>query len=79
VLIIAALGWMFDCLDQNLFNLVRQVSVLELLEPHYSDPAALQKAAARIGPLITACFLIGWAVGGFVFGILGDRLAVRGR
>lgn len=74
VLIIAALGWMFDCLDQNLFNLVRQVSVLELLEPHYSDPAALQKAAARIGPLITACFLIGWAVGGFVFGILGDRL-----
>jgi len=74
VLVIAALGWMFDCLDQNLFNLVRQVSVLELLEPHYSDPAALQRAAARIGPLITAFFLIGWAVGGFVFGILGDRL-----
>ncbi len=74
VLIIAALGWMFDCLDQNLFNLVRQVSVLELLEPHYSDPAALEKAAARIGPLITAFFLVGWATGGFVFGILGDRL-----
>ncbi len=74
VLVIASFGWMFDCMDQNLFNLVRQPSVLELLKPHYSDPSELQKAASSIGPLITAIFLLGWATGGFIFGILGDRL-----
>jgi len=73
VLIIAALGWLFDTMDQNIFNLVRQPSVKELLKDHV--PAAeLDAAAKTVGGNITAIFLIGWSIGGFTFGILGDRL-----
>src|SRR5262245_17042286 len=31
VLVVAALGWLFDCLDQQLFNLARNPAVTELL------------------------------------------------
>jgi MFS family permease len=73
VLALAALGWLFDTMDQNLFNLVRQSSVTELLTPHYA-PALLNTAVKEQGAILTAIFLLGWATGGFAFGILGDRL-----
>lgn len=73
VLLIAALGWMFDTFDQHLFNLVRQVSVTELLKGTVPD-AVLADEAKRVGPNLTAVFLLGWAAGGFIFGALGDRL-----
>ena len=66
VLFISALGWLFDTMDQNLFNLVRQTAV-----------KSLGVAAADVndmGGKMTAVFLIGWAVGGFIFGVLGDRM-----
>jgi MFS family permease len=73
VLIIAALGWLFDAMDQNLFNLVRQPSVTEILSK--TVPAAqLDAVAKETGGMLTAVFLIGWAIGGFVFGMLGDKL-----
>src|SRR5438309_1182122 len=73
VLVIATLGWMFDAMDQNLFNLVRQPSVKELLQ-HAVPPDQLDRVAKDVGGQITAVFLLGWAAGGFTFGILGDRL-----
>ncbi len=77
VLMIAALGWLFDAMDQNLFSLVRQPSVTELLIESgrfvAGDPK-LDAAAKAIGGNLTAIFLVGWAIGGFVFGILGDKL-----
>ena len=33
VLAVAALGWLFDCLDQHLFNLARRPAMMELLAP----------------------------------------------
>jgi MFS family permease len=39
VLIVAALGWMFDCLDQNLFTLARPAAMKELLKDEYGDEA----------------------------------------
>ncbi len=74
VLIIAALGWLFDTMDQNLFNLVRNPSIRDLLSAEISDPELLAAETQRVGGWITALFLVGWSVGGFVFGILGDRL-----
>jgi MFS family permease len=72
VLIIGALGWMFDTMDQHLFNLVRLTSLTELMtRPGVTDPTT---AAQEIGPILTAIFLLGWAAGGFLFGMLGDRL-----
>lgn len=74
VLIVAALGWLFDTMDQNLFNLVRKQSVEDLLRSQYTDPEELKVAASATGGYITAIFLIGWSVGGFVFGVLGDKI-----
>lgn len=74
VLFVAALGWMFDTFDQHLFTLLRAPSVKELLKPYFTSPAALDTATKEIGTQLTAVFLIGWAAGGFLFGMIGDRL-----
>jgi MFS family permease len=74
ILVIAALGWLFDTMDQNIFNLVRAPSLTDLLRPQYADADALNAAVKAKGGIITSIFLIGWSVGGFIFGILGDRL-----
>src|SRR5947209_148159 len=71
VLVIAALGWLFDTMDQNLFTLVRKTSVQELLG---AAGAAKPGQVDFIGQVVTATFLVGWSLGGFVFGMLGDRL-----
>jgi MFS family permease len=81
VLTIAALGWLFDTMDQNLYNLVRPASMRQLLRPDFTDPVtkvvnevALAADANQKGAWLNAIFLLGWAVGGFVFGVLGDRM-----
>jgi len=73
VLLVAALGWLFDTMDQQLFTLARRPAMLELLHVHAGDPnsAALVNTYAGYS---TSIFMIGWAVGGVLFGILGDRI-----
>ena len=66
VLVVAALGWMFDTMDQQLFNLARGPALMELS----GDPAN----AKFYGGLVTMIFIIGWATGGVYFGILGERI-----
>jgi len=73
VLIIAALGWLFDTMDQNIFTLVAQPAVKDLVQHLFPD-AQLQGAVNYYRGVITSVFLLGWAVGGAVFGILGDRI-----
>jgi MFS family permease len=73
VLCIAALGWLFDTMDLNLFNLVAQRSIRELLTGQVPE-AEIQNAVNSWRGWITSVFLLGWAVGGFIFGIMGDRL-----
>src|SRR5690242_6838543 len=73
VFTVAALGWMFDCLDQQLFNLGRAPAMKDLLGPS-SDSDAVKLWSG----LSTMIFMIGWATGGIIFGVLGDRL-VRAR
>lgn len=68
VLGVSALGWLFDTMDQNLFNQVRQASLVDIL----GKDASKALIAGWSGTL-TAVFLIGWAVGGFIFGALGDK------
>ncbi len=76
VLLISALGWLFDTMDQHLFNLVRSSSLTEILMPQYVHAAKgeLEAAVSGWAGTMTAIFLLGWATGGFVFGVLGDRL-----
>jgi MFS family permease len=66
VFIVAALGWLFDCLDQQLFNLARVPAMNALLKPGQN--------VAEYGGYATSIFLIGWATGGLTFGVLGDRI-----
>ncbi len=56
VLIVAALGWLFDCLDQQLFLLARAPAMADLLKPG-QDPN-------EYGGYATAIFVLGWATGG---------------
>ena len=68
VLIAGFLGWLFDGFEIGLFPLVARPALLSLL-PGGGD-AQVAPWMARI----TACFLLGAAVGGVIFGWLGDRL-----
>ncbi len=73
VLIVAALGWLFDTMDQQLFNLARVPAMKALL--HGPDGGAPDdKLVALYGGYATSIFLIGWATGGLAFGVLGDRI-----
>jgi MFS family permease len=61
----ASLAWAFDCFDLQVFNLARDAAMEDLI----ADP----KRALEYGPYTTSVFLIAWAVGGLIFGALGDR------
>jgi len=69
VLIVAALGWLFDCLDQQLFTLARPTAMRDLLKVPAGDPLI-----GEWGGYATSIFIIGWATGGLIFGSLGDRI-----
>jgi MFS family permease len=73
VLVVAALGWLFDCLDQQLFILARPSAMKDLL-PRMDDPKLFQDAVKEYGFYATSIFLAGWASGGLIFGVLGDRI-----
>jgi MFS family permease len=68
----ASLGWLFDCMDQQLFNLARAPAMRELLA--LPEGREADATAAAHGAYATSIFLVGWAVGGVVFGVMGDRL-----
>ena len=68
VFIVASAAWFFDCLDQRLFSLAR-IPALKSLMPPDTLPGAIQV----MGKEVTAMFLVGWGIGGLIFGALGDR------
>ena len=74
VLTVAALGWLFDTMDQQLFNLARKPAMEELLRVANQTPEQLKSLVDFYGPLSTSIFMIGWATGGLIFGVLGDRV-----
>jgi len=68
--IAAWLGWLFDGLDMHLYTLVAAPFVMELLAaPSPADPLVRARSS-----WIQAAFLTGWALGGGLFGRVGDRL-----
>lgn len=67
--IAAWLGWAFDGLDGYLYTLVAVPFVRQLL----GEGSSLAEAAGKAG-LIQGIFLVGWALGGIVFGRIGDSL-----
>jgi predicted MFS family arabinose efflux permease len=67
--IAAWLGWTFDGLEMHLYTVVATPFVAELL---HADPK--DELVGYYSSLIQAAFLFGWALGGGLFGWLGDRL-----
>jgi MFS family permease len=73
VLTVASLGWLFDTMAQQLFNLARTPAIRELLNVRPGD-VSMDGLVKNQGAIATSIFMIGWAMGGVLFGILGDRL-----
>ena len=97
VFVVAALGWLFDTMDQQLFTLARPLAMIDLIQMEPAEPPAanpgeseadhsqrlvtwekqrtdeLNAKRKEYGGYATSIFLIGWATGGLIFGVLGDR------
>ncbi|MBI1819455.1 MAG: MFS transporter, partial [Nitrospirae bacterium] len=69
ILFVAWLGWVFDSMDSTLYAMVLQPALHELLGPNYS-----KESMEWYGGIIFSTFLIGWALGGVLFGILADTI-----
>jgi MFS family permease len=63
VLLVCALGWLLDCMDQQLFNLARRPAMQALVSANDVD---------EYSKYATAIFLLGWGAGGVGFGIVAD-------
>ena len=72
VLFVAWLGWVFDSMDASIYSMVLQPALHELLHAQ-TGGAVSQEAIGWYGGIIFAIFLIGWALGGVMFGVLADR------
>lgn len=68
VLLAAFLGWLFDGFEIGLFPVVARPALLSMI------PGGTDAAVGGWMAKITASFLIGAAVGGMVFGWIGDRM-----
>ncbi|MFM7830150.1 MAG: MFS transporter, partial [Planctomycetaceae bacterium] len=62
VLVVSALGWLFDCLDQQLFILARPAAMSDLLG-HIKDAKLLASESQKYGDIATSVFIAGWATG----------------
>ncbi len=68
VFFVGAMAWLFDCMDQRLFSMVRSPALAQLM--HLPEKS---KEVVDVGTYATAAMMIGWAVGGLFFGVVGDR------
>jgi MFS family permease len=73
VLFAAWLGWGFDVFDGLLFNFVAPNCVPTLLRLTIGSPEAKQ-ATLQWSGVLTSILLIGWGLGGILFGKVADRI-----
>ncbi len=72
VLCIAWLGWVFDAMDATIYAIVLHPALHDLLQAPGETVSSEQ--VGWYGGIIFSIFLVGWAIGGIVFGIVADRL-----
>ena len=68
ILIVAWLGWVFDVMDTAIFNFAKVPMITEMI-----GASRYKLEGPRIEGQIQTWFLVGWALGGLVFGLLADR------
>lgn len=69
VLFVAWLGWVFDIADTALFNFAKGPMMEELV----GRGDALKEARVAVEGRIQTIFILGWSLGGLIFGVLADR------
>ncbi|WP_414661715.1 MFS transporter [Horticoccus sp. 23ND18S-11] len=72
VLVAAFLGWMFDGMEMGIFPLIARPALLQMQQAQ-----GMQLTDAFVGQWMayaTAAFLVGAALGGVIFGWLGDKV-----
>jgi MFS family permease len=68
ILLLAWFGWVFDIADSAIFNFAKGPMLIQMMgAPEYRVSGAMVEARLQSG------FLLGWSIGGLVFGILADR------
>ena len=72
VLFVAWLAWVFDSMDSTIYALVLQPALHDLLRAPGGGPATAE-VIGWYGGIIFSIFLIGWAIGGVLFGMLADH------
>ena len=76
-LLAALLGWMFDGMEMGVFSMVGRSALEDLLPRSLETPPTPEHLKQLVGNwfgVIVACFLVGAATGGVLFGWLGDRI-----
>src|SRR5665213_1035640 len=67
-------GWTLDAADFGLYSLVLRPALTQLLGFSGTlDPAQLARLG-KVGGLLAMSGLLGWAAGGFIFGIIADYI-----
>lgn len=69
VFLVVWLGWTLDAADFTLYSLVLRPALTDLLGGH---PTLAQ--IGSVGGILSMMGLLGWALGGFLFGILADYI-----
>jgi MFS family permease len=69
VFLVTWLGWALDSTDFGLFSFVLRPAVTDLL-----GGAASPAQIGSVGGYLAMAGLLGWAIGGFVFGIIADYI-----
>src|SRR5207244_7612303 len=72
VLAAAFLGWMFDGLEMGIFPLIARPALQQMQQQQGLVPS--DAVVGHWMGIATAAFLLGAALGGVVFGWLGDRI-----
>jgi MFS family permease len=72
VLLVAWLGWVFDSMDAMIYALVLHPALHDLLAAASGGAPVGDREIGHYGGLIFSVFLIGWAVGGVLFGVVAD-------
>lgn len=62
------LGGIFDGMDSNLFSVMLPNAIQDL------TGTTSKEVISHIGSNVTAVFLVGWMLGGVIFGLIGDKL-----
>jgi len=75
VFVVCSLGWAFDCMDQHLFTAMRATALTDLMVTHDGDQIVKLpiNVVNKYAAYATCVMMIGWATGGIIFGIIGDK------